>query len=209
MIIRDDRTTNSPPGIAMSLSPEYPLDGGKIQQHHQLWCQEQYPFHFPVNWKGELFSKLLIFYALFFQQNCFTWSEIFHKKSFTDTVGPMATITDSLFSLIIFIYVMVTFLYLFYGFCWIDAPKKTQADLEEENKLVRIFPNSQLGCFLKIKRSGALCFALENKLVRPFPDSQLGCFLKDQKKWNTLLCFGDQTGACFPRFSIGSSFEDL
>ena len=49
----------------------------------------------------------------------------------------MATITDSLFSLIIFIYVMVTFLYLFYGFCWIDAPKKTEADLEEENKLVR------------------------------------------------------------------------
>ena len=93
----------------------------------------------------------------------------------------MATITDSLFSLIIFIYVMVTFLYLFYGFCWIDAPKKTQADLEEENKLVRLFP-----------------------------DSQLGCFFKDQKKWSTLLCLGDQTGAYFPRFSIiGSSFEDL
>ena len=72
----------------------------------------------------------------------------------------MATITDSLFSLIIFIYVMVTFLYLFYGFCWIDAPKKTQADLEEENKLVRLFPDSQLGVF------------------------------KDQKKWSTLLCFG-------------------
>ena len=51
----------------------------------------------------------------------------------------MATITDSLFSLIIFIYVMVTFLYLFYGFCWIDAPKKTEAEIEEENKLVR-FP---------------------------------------------------------------------
>ena len=68
MIIRDDRTTNSPPGIAMSMSPEYPLDGGKILQ---LWCQEQYPFHFPVNWKEELFGKLLIFYALFFQQNCF------------------------------------------------------------------------------------------------------------------------------------------
>ena len=48
----------------------------------------------------------------------------------------MATITDSLFSLIIFIYVVVTFLYLFYGFCWIDTPKKTQAEIEEENKLV-------------------------------------------------------------------------
>ena len=183
MIIRDDRTTNSPPGIAMSMSPEYPLDGGKIQHHHQLWCQDQYLFDsgFPVNWKGELFSKLLIFYTLFFSAELFSpdWSETFHKKSFTDTVGPMATITDSLFSLIIFIYVMVTFLYLFYGFCWIDAPKKTQADIEEENKLVRIFPDSQLFffCFfLKIKKCGALCFALENKLVRLFPDSHLGCF---------------------------------
>ena len=90
----------------------------------------------------------------------------------------MPTITDSLFSLIIFIYVMITFLYLFYGFCWIDAPKKTQADLEEENKLVRLFPDSELGCSLKIKRSGALCFALENKLVRLFPNSQLGLLLK-------------------------------
>ena len=61
----------------------------------------------------------------------------------------MATITDSLFSLIIFIYVMVTFLYLFYGFCWIDAPKKTQADLEEENKLVRLFSRFSIGLFFK------------------------------------------------------------
>ena len=30
--------------------------------------------------------------------------------------------------------------------------------------------------FLKIKKCGALCFALENKLVRLFPDSHLGCF---------------------------------
>ena len=55
----------------------------------------------------------------------------------------MATITDSLFSLIIFIYVMVTFLYLFYGFCWIDTPKKTQAEIEEENKLVGFEDQSQ------------------------------------------------------------------
>ena len=55
----------------------------------------------------------------------------------------MATITDSLFSLIIFIYVMVTFLYLFYGFCWIDAPKKTEAEIEEENKLVGFEDQSQ------------------------------------------------------------------
>ena len=55
----------------------------------------------------------------------------------------MATITDSLFSLIIFIYVMVTFLFLFYGFCWIDTPKKTQAEIEEENKLVGFEDQSQ------------------------------------------------------------------
>ena len=73
-------------------------------------------------------------YPPLFHRTVFT---CFSGKSFADTVGPMATITDSLFSLIIFIYVMVTFLYLFYGFCWIDAPKKTEADIEEENKLVR------------------------------------------------------------------------
>ena len=29
MIIRDGGTTNAPPGIPMSMSPEYPLDGGE------------------------------------------------------------------------------------------------------------------------------------------------------------------------------------
>jgi len=38
--------------------------------------------------------------------------------------GPHPLISDSLFSLIIFIYVMVTFLYMFYGFCW-KEPEKT------------------------------------------------------------------------------------
>ena len=65
----------------------------------------------------------------FFGRIVYTWSETFHKKSFTDTVGPMATITDSLFSLIIFIYVMVTFLYVFYAFCW-----RERQDEEEEEK---------------------------------------------------------------------------
>lgn len=32
--------------------------------------------------------------------------------------GPHSLISDSLFSLIIFIYVSVTFLYMFYAFCW-------------------------------------------------------------------------------------------
>merc|ERR1719225_2462093 len=34
--------------------------------------------------------------------------------------GPHSLISDSLFSLIIFIYVSVTFLYMFYAFCWRD-----------------------------------------------------------------------------------------
>ena len=43
-----------------------------------------------------------------------------------------------------------------------------------------------------------------------FPRFSIGSrFFKDQKKWSTLLCFGKQTGVTFPRFSIGSSFEDL
>ena len=86
--------------------------------------------------RGELFwSASVKIYPLLFTE-MFSPDRQFSGKSFSDTVGPMATITDSLFSLIIFIYVMVTFLYLFYGFCWIDAPKKTEADIEEEKKLV-------------------------------------------------------------------------
>ena len=44
-------------------------------------------------------------------------------------------LSDSLFSLIIFIYVAVTFLYIFYAFCWREAPRK---ELTEEEKKVRI-----------------------------------------------------------------------
>jgi len=49
--------------------------------------------------------------------------------------GPHPLISDSLFSLIIFIYVMVTFLYMFYGFCWKEpekAPPPPPADPEAE-----------------------------------------------------------------------------
>ena len=43
-------------------------------------------------------------------------------------------ITDTLFSLIIFIYVMVTFLYIFYAFCWREevAEEKRKVFKEEE-----------------------------------------------------------------------------
>ena len=90
------------------------------------------------SWRGgNCYGQQVLEFTLFFSQNCF---HLFQWKIIPDTVGPMATITDSLFSLIIFIYVMITFLYLFYGFCWIDAPKKTEAEIEEENKLVRDSP---------------------------------------------------------------------
>ena len=39
-----------------------------------------------------------------------------------------------MFSLIIFIYVAVTFCYIFYAFCWREAPRK---ELTEEEKKVR------------------------------------------------------------------------
>ena len=55
----------------------------------------------------------------------------------------MPTITDSLFSLIIFIYVMITFLYLFYGFCWIEPPKLTEEQKKELAKQVEIFDKNQ------------------------------------------------------------------
>ena len=40
---------------------------------------------------------------------------------------------DSLFSLIIFIYVAVTFLYIFYAFCWREPPRKELTDVEKKN----------------------------------------------------------------------------
>ena len=58
--------------------------------------------------------------------------------------GPHSLISDSLFSLIIFIYVSVTFLYMFYAFCWreehpqharlMETSQETQNTLEEEEE---------------------------------------------------------------------------
>eukprot|EP00090_Calanus_glacialis_P008324 TRINITY_DN16640_c0_g1_i5.p1 TRINITY_DN16640_c0_g1~~TRINITY_DN16640_c0_g1_i5.p1 ORF type:complete len:111 (-),score=47.39 TRINITY_DN16640_c0_g1_i5:205-537(-) len=42
--------------------------------------------------------------------------------------GPHPLISDSLFSLIIFIYVSITFLYMFYAFCWRAAENKPMPD---------------------------------------------------------------------------------
>ena len=48
----------------------------------------------------------------------------------------MPLITDSLFSLIIFMYVMITFLYLFYGFCWSEPSKLSDKEKLEMGKQV-------------------------------------------------------------------------
>ena len=59
--------------------------------------------------------------------------------------GPHSLISDSLFSLIIFIYVSVTFLYMFYAFCWreenpqhsklMEESQETQHTLQEEEEV--------------------------------------------------------------------------
>merc|ERR1711872_717612 len=49
--------------------------------------------------------------------------------------GPHPLISDSLFSLIIFIYVSVTFLYMFYGFCWREPEREKPVEKEEEEEL--------------------------------------------------------------------------
>merc|ERR1719206_261196 len=45
--------------------------------------------------------------------------------------GPHKLISDSLYSLIIFIYVSITFLYMFYAFCWRSAVNKPMPDSKD------------------------------------------------------------------------------
>ena len=72
----------------------------------------------------------------------------------------MPTITDSLFSLIIFIYVMITFLYLFYGFCWLEPPKLTE---EQKKELAK-----QVGGYIFAKSTdNNLLFLQTRRLARP------------------------------------------
>merc|ERR1719225_1768394 len=47
--------------------------------------------------------------------------------------GPHSLISDSLFSLIIFIYVSVTFLYMFYAFCWREEHPQHARLMEAQN----------------------------------------------------------------------------
>lgn len=49
--------------------------------------------------------------------------------------GPHSLISDSLFSLIIFIYVSVTFLYMFYAFCWRDEhPEQNRMQISQQTQ---------------------------------------------------------------------------
>jgi len=47
--------------------------------------------------------------------------------------GPHPKISDSLFSLIIFIYVAITFSYMFYAFCW-RSPDSDKPDPNQDHK---------------------------------------------------------------------------
>eukprot|EP00090_Calanus_glacialis_P020086 TRINITY_DN30884_c0_g1_i1.p1 TRINITY_DN30884_c0_g1~~TRINITY_DN30884_c0_g1_i1.p1 ORF type:complete len:120 (+),score=32.65 TRINITY_DN30884_c0_g1_i1:163-522(+) len=49
------------------------------------------------------------------------------------TEGPHPLISDSLYSLIIFIYVAVTFLYMFYGFCWRQPEREKPESKDDED----------------------------------------------------------------------------
>ena len=51
---------------------------------------------------------------------------------YQDEIGPEANISDSLFSMIIFIYVSVTFTYVFYAFCF-NTHKNSGAKHEEQS----------------------------------------------------------------------------
>lgn len=47
-----------------------------------------------------------------------------------------SSILDSLFSLIIFIYVSVTFLYMFYAFCWRDEhPEQNRMQISQQTQV--------------------------------------------------------------------------
>lgn len=46
--------------------------------------------------------------------------------------GPHAIISDSLFSLVIFIYVAIVFCYMFYAFCWKEPPRPA-SDTDSKN----------------------------------------------------------------------------
>ena len=50
--------------------------------------------------------------------------------------GPHKLISDSLYSLIIFIYVSITFLYMFYAFCWRSPDPKPLTEGEKNLPMI-------------------------------------------------------------------------
>ena len=62
------------------------------------------------------------------------WNKTRIPSIFDFELGPEANISDSLFSIIIFIYVSVTFTYVFYAFCFNSKkhspPAKPRRDVE-------------------------------------------------------------------------------
>ena len=52
--------------------------------------------------------------------------------------GPHKLISDSLYSLIIFIYVSITFLYMFYAFCWREAQLKPLSESEKQVRFASV-----------------------------------------------------------------------
>lgn len=60
--------------------------------------------------------------------------------------GPHSLISDSLFSLIIFIYVSVTFLYMFYAFCWRDEhPEQNRMQISQQTQDIDIDDSDEEG----------------------------------------------------------------
>ena len=74
----------------------------------------------------QVLLKLVLCRTVFLLAVCLQSNSCFLAPPFSDT----------LFSLIIFIYVMVTFLYIFYAFCWREevAEEKRKVNKEEEEE---------------------------------------------------------------------------
>jgi len=68
--------------------------------------------------------------------------------------GPHPLISDSLFSLIIFIYVTITFLYIFYAFCWRAEVPKPMPDGRELPMITEMLEQAEQGSTSKLGKAG-------------------------------------------------------
>ena len=61
------------------------------------------------------------------------------ERQHQSEIGPEANISDELFSIIIFLYVAVSFTYVFYAFCYKSpAQTKLMVDQDEESLECRV-----------------------------------------------------------------------